>query len=91
MIEELEKLLEDWKDDQHSEDSYLMYKEDEKTGEEYSLDETLSDFFNQYENVQWTLDYVGRFDSPGYDLWCYCLAVVYEGKLFTYPLKEENY
>lgn len=94
MKEKIEQFLNEWKriDDKYSlEDSYLRWKYIEKDNRELEFEEELDNLFGKNEFYQYELTYVGGFDSPGYDLNCYCLSLIENGKLYTFPIKFESY
>lgn len=60
---------------------------------EVTLEDELYTIYNEYKNFisDFNLFYVGGFDSPGYEIECYALALIVEGKLYTYAINYETY
>lgn len=73
--------------------SYRYSIEEDHDGEYYELElfEAIGRILDPAEDVtSWTYTYIGGFDSPGYDLDCYCLIVLDENnEIHTYPINIE--
>ena len=85
-------LLIEWKriDERYTlENSYLLYR-DIENGNEESFEDELYKILEE-KSIQYEYTYIGGFDSPGYELSCYCLSIVEDGKLYTFPIKFEMY
>ena len=94
MKEKIEQFLKEWKredDNYQLEDSYLNCKYIEETNEEIEFETELDKLFKNNNFINYSFTYVGGFDSPGYDLSCYCLSIVENGELYTFPIKFEYY
>lgn len=88
MEEKIENFLNKWR---IIEDKYQRYIYNQEKGIEYEFDTEIYNLFKNEKNIQYELVFVGGFESPGYVIECYCLAVVIEGKLYTYPINFENF
>ncbi len=97
MKEKIEQFLKEWErqdDNYQLEDSYLNCKYIEETNEEVEeieFETELNKLFKNNDFTNYTLTYIGGFDSPGYDLSCYCLSIIEDEKLYTFPIKFEYY
>lgn len=88
MIEKIENFLSKWRIE---EDKYQHYIYNEEENIEYEFDTELDALLKDEKDIQYNLVYVGGFESPGYEIDCYCLAIVVEGKLYTYSINFENF
>ena len=94
MKEKVEQFLKEWekKDDNYQlEDSYLSCKYIEEKNEEIEFETELDKLFENNNFINYKFTYIGGFDSPGYDLSCYCLSIIENGELYTFPIKFECY
>lgn len=88
MIKKIENFLNKWRIE---EDKYQRYIYNQEKGIEYEFDTELYNLLKNEKNIQYELVYVGGFESPGYEIDCCCLAIVVEGKLYTYSINFENF
>ena len=88
MIKKIENFLSKWRIE---ENKYQRYIYNQEKGIEYEFDTELYNFLKNEKNIQYELVYIGSFESPGYDIEYYCLAIVVEGKLYTYSINFENF
>ena len=74
-------------------DSYvreIIITEDGETTDVNLFEEIDKCLENQNDVIKWDLQLIGSFDSPGYDLRCYSLSVLYTGcDLEVYPINIE--
>ena len=94
--EPLEEMLERFRNkESDNEDSYertLYISNPENPYEdiEYDFDEELEKAMKKVGITNWTMQECGGFDSPGYDISCYCLAYIdLNGELITIPIVFE--
>ena len=86
IYEKLEEMLERFRKD---EDNYSRYRFGGADGE-IEFDEELDKVMKEIGITQWDFTGCGGFNSPGYDIDCYCLAYVdLEGRLQTIPVAFE--
>ena len=93
---ELEEMLDRFKD---SSDDNSYYGEgynrtirNDITGEEIEFEEELNKVMKNIGIKQYYFTYCGGFDSPGYDIDCYCISYIdLEGRLQTIPVYFELY
>ena len=94
MKEKIEHFLKEWKRKDYNyqlEDSYLRYKYIEETDKEIDFEIELNTLFENNNFVNYEFTYIGGFDSPWYDLSFYCLSIIDNNKLYTFPIKFECY
>lgn len=99
MYKELEDFLDRFrnKENEYNEDSYERTLYIPVEGEDNLDDEV--DFYDELEKVmekigitQYEMTNCGGFDSPGYDITCYCISYIdLEGRLQTIPVNFEIY
>ena len=96
--EQLEEMLERFRNkDSDTEDSYerTLYVPNPENPEEdieYDFNEELAKAMKKVGIENWHMQECGGFDSPGYDISCYCLAYIdLCGKLITIPIAFECY
>lgn len=101
MNEEIEKVLNKFKKEgkQLYEDCYdsEIYEyeidlENNKIRKEYNLEEEIEKVFKKFGVTQYNFCSIGSFDSPGYSLYCMCIAYIdLKGRLQTIPINYELY
>ena len=96
--EPLEEMLERFRNrNSDNEDSYerTLYVPNPENPEEdieYDFEEELAKAMKKVGIENWHMQECGGFDSPGYDISCYCLAYIdLCGKLITIPIAFECY
>lgn len=78
------------REDDDRENSY--YKFLVKNDREYNFEEEVEKVFEKFGITQYDFCQVGTFESPGYDLYCMCIAYIdLDGKLKTIPVNFEIY
>lgn len=54
-------------------------------------EENFLTFLEGVDENTYTIECVGDFDSPGYDMWVYAVAYIEDGKPMLYGFTEESY
>lgn len=89
---DLEEFLDRFRNENGSDmDSYnatLYEKDAEGKNVEVDFWDEL-DKIMEANNIEYTTQHCGGFDSPGYDISCYCIAFINNGKLVTTPVAFE--
>lgn len=76
------------REDDDKEDSYYQFLE--KNDIEYDFKEEIEKVFEKFGITQYDFCQIGAFESPGYDLYCECIAYIdLDGKLKTIPVNFE--
>lgn len=97
MLEELNKILEEYKNTESStENSYHKYLEtgiinDGGWAEEKCIDDDIYNLFKKYPEVKYKYDYIGGFDSPGYEIESCVLTIIINNEIYNFPLNYEMY
>lgn len=95
MLEKLNKILEEFKNDESpKENSYYRYLETETVdengwAEEKCIEDEIYNLFKEYPEIKYSYDYIGGFDSVGYTIECEVLTIVINNEIYNFPLNYE--
>ena len=77
----IEKLIEE----RFDEGNYIRQHDDN----EILLEDAVSEVLNKFD-IQFSVENMCLFESPGYDTGVVVIAWIYDGKLDTYPIQWES-
>lgn len=88
----LDRFAEDKDNDTYHRTLYIPSQEDPECDDEVDFFEEIKKAMDEIGITQWDYINCGGFDSPGYDISCYCISYIdLEGRLQQIPVAFECY